>query len=98
MKTSIEISRQATINAGSYNVIRPAISIRIDDIPMEDAIEKTELLQKLADNLFAKEVLALGDEINTILDIGFGAYKSALETKADLIDENIKKLYKKMGR
>jgi hypothetical protein len=98
MKTSIEISRQATINAGSYNVIRPSISIRLDDIEMDGVIEKTELLQKLADNLFAKEVLALGDEINTILDIGFTAYKSALETKADLFDENIKKLYKKIGR
>lgn len=96
MKVSIELSRKATISCGKFNAIRPSVTMRLDELSSDQVAEKTEVLAELLDALFAKEVIALSGEINTIGDVGFQHYTTALEGQELLINENIDKLYKKL--
>lgn len=84
------------INAGNFNTIRPGVTIRLDEVSDFQVAEKTAVLAELIDALFAKEVLALSNEINTIADVGFQNYTTALLGQSALIEENIDKLYKKL--
>lgn len=91
MKTSIEISRGTTLNIGSFQTVKPNITVRVDDIPMEQVEEKSQIIQNIVDNLWALEVMAVGDEIQTIGDVGFQTYIKELEMKKELIlEDNIK--------
>lgn len=93
MKTSIEISRGTTLNIGSFQTVKPNISVRVDDIPIEQVEEKSQVIQNIVDNLWALEVLAIGDEVQTINDVGFSTYIKELEAKKELIKEDTGKLW-----
>lgn len=93
MKTSIEISRGTTLNIGSFQTVKPNISVRVDDIPIEQVEEKSQVIQNIVDNLWALEVLAIGDEVQTINDVGFSTYIKELEVKKEMIKEDTGKLW-----
>ena len=98
MKMSIEISRCTTLNIGSYNTIKPSISVKLDDIPIEQISDKTKIIQNLVDNLWIEELLNMNDELKTIFDIGYNEYVNVLEGKRKDIKDKTKMLYKFFSR
>ncbi len=96
MKASLEISRGTTINIGSYNTIKPTVTIKIDDIDIDKVDSVQPIISELVENMWALEVLSTAGEMDAIDEMTFAGYINRLKTKEEKIKEETEGLWKKL--
>lgn len=92
-KMDINVERSMTINCGNYSSIKPTVNITVKDIDVLDLSDRYTKITQILDNLMALEVLALGDEMETIQSIGYKQYVNNIkDVDIDIFNDEIKEL------
>lgn len=73
-KIDLTISRDATINTGNYSSIKPSVTMTVKDVDSENVPAKYKEIAQALDILMLMETIALGNEMETIQELGFRKY------------------------
>lgn len=96
MKVSLEISRGTTINIGSYNTVKPTITVKVDDIDIDKIDNVQPIISELVENMWALELLSTAEEMEAIDEMSFTGYINKLRTRGEKIKEETEDLWKKL--
>ena len=88
--TDLEVSRSNTINIGNYEFIRPMLSIKVKDIPIEMIANVYPKLSELLDGVYEIEIANLYANSKEIKRDGINKFvTSIIEQDFDKFNKNV---------
>ncbi len=86
-KMDISVERSITINCGNYSSIKPSVTLTLKDVDSKDAKDKYDKLSQVLDVLMMLETISLGNEMETVQQIGYKDYVRNLERVEGAVEE-----------
>ncbi len=78
-KMDITINRKMTINTGNYSSIGPSVSLTLKDVETKDIADKYQKLSQAMDIFMLAETISLGNEAESIHEMGYKKYLREIE-------------------